>query len=87
MKEGELEKMSRKGVNTRYFVLLSDCLLYCNNTNNTLTGQSRIGENHFLNDYDFTLGVDLTFQLTRLGLHASYQSQVETLSSALFGML
>ena len=42
MKEGELEKMSRKGVNTRYFVLLSDCLLYCNNTNNTLTGQSRI---------------------------------------------
>ena len=38
VREGELEKISRKGVNTRYFVLLSDCLLYCTNTSNTLTG-------------------------------------------------
>ncbi len=29
LKEGELQKMSRKGVGPRYFVLLSDCLLYC----------------------------------------------------------
>ena len=29
VKEGELVKMSRKGTNTRHFVLLSDCLLYC----------------------------------------------------------
>ena len=29
VKEGELQKMSRKGVGPRYFVLMSDCLLYC----------------------------------------------------------
>jgi hypothetical protein len=29
VKEGELQKISRKGVGPRYFVLLSDCLLYC----------------------------------------------------------
>ena len=29
VKEGELEKISRKGTNSRHFVLLSDCLLYC----------------------------------------------------------
>jgi len=28
VKEGELHKISRKGAGTRYFVLLSDCLLY-----------------------------------------------------------
>jgi hypothetical protein len=28
LKEGELQKISRKGVGPRYFVLLSDCLLY-----------------------------------------------------------
>jgi hypothetical protein len=28
IKEGELLKISRKGVDPRYFVLLSDCLLY-----------------------------------------------------------
>ena len=28
LKEGELQKISRKGVGSRYFVLLSDCLLY-----------------------------------------------------------
>ena len=28
IKEGELQKLSRKGVGTRYFILLSDCLLY-----------------------------------------------------------
>jgi hypothetical protein len=28
VKEGELTKISRKGAATRYFVLLSDCLLY-----------------------------------------------------------
>merc|ERR1719410_1770712 len=29
VKEGELQKISRKGVTSRYFALLSDCLLYC----------------------------------------------------------
>ncbi len=29
VKEGELQKISRKGEGPRYFVLLSDCLLYC----------------------------------------------------------
>jgi hypothetical protein len=29
VKEGELHKISRKGAGTRYFILLSDCLLYC----------------------------------------------------------
>merc|ERR1719362_1992095 len=29
IKEGELQKISRKGVGPRYFILLSDCLLYC----------------------------------------------------------
>ena len=29
VKEGELSKISRKGVTSRYFALLSDCLLYC----------------------------------------------------------
>ena len=29
LKEGELLKISRKGTNARYMVLLSDCLLYC----------------------------------------------------------
>lgn len=29
IKEGELQKISRKGIGPRYFVLLSDCLLYC----------------------------------------------------------
>ena len=29
IKEGELQKISRKGTASRYFVLLSDCLLYC----------------------------------------------------------
>ena len=28
LKEGELQKISRKGVGPRYFILLSDCLLY-----------------------------------------------------------
>ena len=28
IKEGELQKLSRKGVGPRYFILLSDCLLY-----------------------------------------------------------
>ena len=28
IKEGELQKVSRKGVGPRYFILLSDCLLY-----------------------------------------------------------
>ena len=28
LKEGELQKISRKGVGPRFFVLLSDCLLY-----------------------------------------------------------
>jgi len=28
LKEGELQKISRKGMGSRYFVLLSDCLLY-----------------------------------------------------------
>ena len=28
IKEGELQKISRKGVGPRYFILLSDCLLY-----------------------------------------------------------
>merc|ERR1712130_581337 len=28
LKEGELQKISRKGVGSRYFILLSDCLLY-----------------------------------------------------------
>ena len=29
LKEGELQKINRKGVTSRYFALLSDCLLYC----------------------------------------------------------
>ena len=29
VKEGELQKISRKGVTSRYFALLSDSLLYC----------------------------------------------------------
>ena len=29
MREGELMKISRKEVVPRYFILLSDCLLYC----------------------------------------------------------
>ena len=29
VKEGQLEKISRKEIVSRYFVLLSDCLLYC----------------------------------------------------------
>ena len=29
LKEGLLQKISRKGVGPRYFILLSDCLLYC----------------------------------------------------------
>merc|ERR1719336_1317840 len=29
LKEGMLQKISRKGVGPRYFILLSDCLLYC----------------------------------------------------------
>eukprot|EP00094_Tigriopus_californicus_P002411 TCALIF_02329-PA protein Name:"Similar to Fgd6 FYVE, RhoGEF and PH domain-containing protein 6 (Mus musculus)" AED:0.05 eAED:0.05 QI:118/0.55/0.5/1/1/0.9/10/547/2858 len=29
IREGELQKISRKGIGPRYFVLLSDCLLYC----------------------------------------------------------
>ena len=29
VKEGELAKISRKGVASRYLALLSDCLLYC----------------------------------------------------------
>ena len=29
VKEGELAKISRKGVTSRYLALLSDCLLYC----------------------------------------------------------
>ena len=28
IKEGELQKISRKGIGPRYFILLSDCLLY-----------------------------------------------------------
>ena len=32
VKEGELHKISRKGAGTRYFVLLSDCLLYTSYT-------------------------------------------------------
>ena len=28
IKEGELQKVSRKGAGPRYFILLSDCLLY-----------------------------------------------------------
>ena len=42
LKEGELMKISRKGTHSRYFVLLSDCLLYCSSTssNLSLTGAS-----------------------------------------------
>ena len=29
LKEGELQKINRKGVTSRYFALLSDSLLYC----------------------------------------------------------
>lgn len=29
LREGVLQKISRKGVGPRYFILLSDCLLYC----------------------------------------------------------
>ena len=32
VKEGELQKISRKGVTSRYFALLSDSLLYCSYT-------------------------------------------------------
>ena len=32
LREGELLKISRKGVNSRHFVLLTDCLLYCTAT-------------------------------------------------------
>ena len=32
LKEGELSKISRKGAGARYFVLLSDCLLYTSYT-------------------------------------------------------
>ena len=42
LKEGELMKISRKGTHSRYFVLLSDCLLYCSSfsSNLSLTGAS-----------------------------------------------
>ena len=29
LREGRLTKISRKGAAPRYFILLSDCLLYC----------------------------------------------------------
>ena len=40
IKEGELLKISRKGTNARYFVLLSDCLLYCTSYSTSLVGAS-----------------------------------------------
>jgi len=40
VKEGELQKISRKGVGPRYFVLLSDCLLYCTYSGGAANGWS-----------------------------------------------
>ena len=40
LKEGELLKISRKATNARYFVLLSDCLLYCTSSTSSLSGVS-----------------------------------------------
>ena len=40
VKEGELQKISRKGVGPRYFVLLSDCLLYCTYSGSTWSGEA-----------------------------------------------
>ena len=41
LKEGELMKISRKGIDTRYFILLTDCLLYSTYTGNlSLTSAS-----------------------------------------------
>ena len=39
IKEGELQKISRKGIGPRYFILLSDCLLYTTYTG-SWTGDS-----------------------------------------------
>ena len=44
LKEGELQKISRKGVGPRYFVLLSDCLLYCTYSGNAWTTAGSSGE-------------------------------------------
>ena len=44
LKEGELQKISRKGVGPRYFVLLSDCLLYCTYSGSAWTTGGGSGE-------------------------------------------
>ena len=42
IKEGELQKINRKSISPRYFVLLSDCLLYCTHSGSNLRISYRI---------------------------------------------
>merc|ERR1719481_294374 len=65
IKEGELQKISRKGVGPRYFVLLSDCLLY------TTYQGSWAGDN-------MGLKVSYTIPLNQLAVHVPTVEDFQT---------